>query len=159
VPTPPSNTAVQPVAQFQPIGESSSLALVATPVSLTVEEGGIGLSLPNQPGIEPAVEESAVEEEEGDPTGPDREPAPVQALLPLARFLCDLDEMFERARRDASRAGHPAGVADRAIRALDAALGRWSPVLVTLGGPSPALTHALARLGGLAARVVDAALG
>jgi hypothetical protein len=83
-------------------------------------------------------------------------------LAPLARFVSGLDEAFEKVRLDARRGATAPGpredISAQAIRALDAALERWSPVITTLGGPAPALVGGLGRIVGEATRAVDAAL-
>ncbi len=62
------------------------------------------------------------------------------------------------ARRGVTAPGPRAAIAAQAIRALDATLERWSPVITTLGGPAPALVDGLGRIVGATVRAVDAAL-
>ena len=175
----PSPTPVQAVASLQPLG-GSSLAIVATLLTTTTEvtpagsaveveatvavAQGTGGALPNQPASR-ANQESSPEEESG-PDGPDDPASPAlpphSDLSPLNRFLYRLDEVIEKARRDAREStfgpSRPVGSAERSIRALDAVLARWSPALAAAGGPSPALLGRLVQVGGVAARAIDSAL-
>ena len=159
VETPPSTSTILQVAQLQPLGEGSSLALVAslTTVTLTsaetqaesavVEVTSSAGALPNQPIAHDDTPVSIDEE-----AGPAVEEEPSAALLvtpsalsPLSRFLYRLDEALERARLDAqearfgprSDAGAGAGAAGRAILTIDALLARWSPVPTPGDGSSP----------------------
>ncbi|MBV8676706.1 MAG: hypothetical protein JO355_05990, partial [Planctomycetaceae bacterium] len=167
----PVSSPVQQVAQLQPLSESS-LALIATLLSVTTDTTPNGseatnavAARPNQPTPEVIVGHGTGDEAE-DVDQEERVAAPVvpatATLAPLARFVSGLDEAFEKVRLDARRGATAPGpreaISARAIRALDAALERWSPVITTLGGPAPALVGGLGRIVGEATRAVDAAL-
>ncbi|MBV8382145.1 MAG: hypothetical protein JOZ63_06040, partial [Planctomycetaceae bacterium] len=167
----PVSSPVQQVAQLQPLSESS-LALIATLLSVTTDTTPNGseatnavAARPNQPTPEVIVGHGTGDEAE-DVDQEERVAAPVvpatATLAPLARFVSGLDEAFEKVRLDARRGATAPGpredISAQAIRALDAALERWSPVITTLGGPAPALVSGLGRIVGEATRAVDAAL-
>jgi hypothetical protein len=168
---PPATTAaVQQVAKLQPLGGSSSLALVAVLTTVSVEAEtaaveetvavvpGQAGALPNQPpDHDDPIEAPSDEDEAPDPEDTPASPAsPPGTLSPLLRFFYGLDDAFERVRSDAHRGvptSHRTG-AGRAMIAWDAALDRWSPVLAGLDPTA----HALARLGAPAADLLETAL-
>ena len=128
-----------------------------------------GAALPNQSPLQSFLPKSSSD------TDPDGEADPIWADIsgtavatqasqnPVARFLSGLDEAFSRARLKARQGSLFAPLADAKatgpkLRALDALLARWSPVVAAMGGPVPAMALEVGRAGVAVARAVDAAL-
>ncbi len=184
VDTPATTTTQQQSIQFQPVSEGSFLGLVATLTTVTVtleqsdSESAIGATasvaasssgaMPNQPlprgGMTRLADEEFIPAEEFQTPHPGAsDPASrPEPLSPLSRFLYGLDEALERVRQDAREAGPEArsgaGANERAIRAIDAVLSRWSPLVAKMSGPPLALVQEVVELGLHAARATDAAL-
>jgi hypothetical protein len=174
VPTPTTTVAVQQVARLQPLGGSSSLALVATLLTVSAEgepasieqtvavTPGLAGALPNQKPVQqdPIEDHGAVDEaldQEDAPAAPAPTPG---SLTPLLRFLHGLDEALERLRSDAHRDVPTTHITEtgRVLLAWDAALDRWSPALATLDPTAQALAGGLARIGTPTAHLIDSAL-
>ena len=126
-------------------------------------------ALPNQSPLQSFLPMSSPD------TDPDGEADPIWAEIsgaavvtqegqdPLARFLSGLDEAFSRARLKARQGSLFAPLADAEatgskLRAQDALLARWSPVVTTMGGPEPAMALEVNWAGVTVARAVDPAL-
>ena len=128
-----------------------------------------GAALPNQSPLQSFLPKSSSD------TDPDGEVDPIwvdisgtavvtqEGQNPVARFLSGLDEAFSRARIKARLGSLVAPLAqaeatEPKLRALDALLARWSPVVTTKGGPMPQMALEVGRAGVAVAQAVDAAL-
>ena len=148
----------------------NSLATAEPTGGATDGPGATGsAALPNQSPLQSFLPKSSSD------TDPDGEADPIWADIsvpavvtqegqdPVARFLSGLDEAFSRARIKARQGSLFAPLAHAEatgpkLRALDALLARWSPVVTTMGGPVPAMALEVGRAGVAVARAVDAAL-
>ncbi|MBV8231013.1 MAG: VCBS repeat-containing protein, partial [Planctomycetaceae bacterium] len=148
----------------------TSLATAEPTGGATAGPGAIGgAALPNQSPLQSLPPKNSPD------TDPDAKADPIWADIsgtavvtqvsqnPVARFLSGLDEAFSRARLKARQGSlfapsAPAGATGPKLRALDALLARWSPVVTTLGGPVPKMALQFGRAGVAVARAVDAAL-
>ena len=155
----PSAPVEQQIAALQPLDETS-LALVATLLTVTVETHSEVAALPNQGPLPAGVERPDLDgEQEGAPAAP----ALFQAIpAQIARFLAGLDERFAQARikaRQGSLFGETSTATDNARRAaeFEQLMGRWSPVISAFGGSLPAVAVGLARPCVDAVRAVESA--
>jgi hypothetical protein len=109
--------------------------------------------------------EEGAETAEGEAGNPAAAPPlpTLAAASPLARFVSGLEEAFARSRlKNHQRALFARGGDPRTtmpmLRALDALLDRWTPVIAAVSDPLPRVTVALVRSGAALAHVIDAAV-
>ena len=128
-----------------------------------------GAALPNQSPLQSFLPQSSPDTDPDGAADPIRDDISVPAVVteegqnPVARFLSGLDEAFSRARLKARQGSLFAPLSrteatEPKLKALDALLARWSPVITTMGAPVPKMALEDGRADVAVAPAVDAAL-